>query len=74
MSESVIRNALYRDCPKCGGAGQWNPPIEERGAASRTYYSPQPCPDCDGVGALASSEGQAILDLINRWRRAGKLR
>jgi hypothetical protein len=52
----------------------WTPPVENRGGGSRTIYSPRQCPDCDGVGAIATPEGQKVLDLINRWRRSGHLR
>jgi hypothetical protein len=64
---------LYSECAKCSGKGTWTPPPEKRGSGA-TYFSPRDCPDCNGVGAIPSPQGAAILDLIQRWRRAGKFR
>lgn len=64
---------LYSECEKCGGKGSWTPPPEKRSGGS-TFYSSRECPDCEGIGAIATSEGAAILDLIKRWRRTGTWR
>lgn len=64
---------LYSECKRCAGDGTWIQEPESRGS-SRVIYGPRPCPDCNGVGAIPTAEGQQVLDLINRWHRAGQLR
>ncbi len=64
---------LFSECKKCDGRGQWTPPMEQRGN-SKTFYSPRECPDCGGAGAIPTADGEKIIELIERWRRAGKLR
>ncbi|WP_425341794.1 hypothetical protein [Citromicrobium bathyomarinum] len=61
---------LYVECEKCGGSGTWNH-SEQRGA-TRTFHT-GPCPDCNSIGAIPTAEGERVLQLINRWRRAGRL-
>jgi DnaJ-class molecular chaperone len=64
---------LFRDCEKCGGRGQWVPPIEFHGN-SQVLHGPRTCPECNGVGVIPSADGELIIDLIERFRRAGRLR
>ncbi|WP_439648379.1 hypothetical protein [Croceibacterium aestuarii] len=65
---------LYSECEKCSGSGIWTPRPEKRPGGGMTLHSPRDCPDCEGIGAIPTTQGVAILDLIQRWRRAGKLR
>lgn len=64
--------ALYDECDKCGGAGMWTPPSAAQGNMT-VNFGPRSCPDCDGVGAIATPEGAQIIDLIRRWRNGGQL-
>ena len=60
-----------RRCTKCGGSGMWVGPEEQNGLSYVT--TPGACPECDGVGAIATPEGLEILSFISQWKRAGKL-
>lgn len=62
--------ALYRECDRCGGSGTLNE-SEKRGS-SKTWAT-GPCPDCDRIGAIPTSQGKRVLELIRRWRQAGRL-
>lgn len=61
---------LYRDCGKGGGSGTWN--HAEKHGSSMSFHT-GPCPDCESIGAIPSPEGKRILDLVQRWRRMGRL-
>ncbi|MBX7501505.1 hypothetical protein K3181_08625 [Qipengyuania sp. YG27] len=62
--------ALFRECDRCGGSGTFSE-FEKRG--SSMSWSQGPCPDCKSIGAIPTLQGQRILDLVRRWRQAGRL-
>jgi len=64
---------LFSECTKCDGQGLWTPPMEDHGN-SKVFQSPRDCPDCGGAGVIPTGDGEKVIELIERWRRAGKLR
>lgn len=68
----MTQEPLYSRCGKCGGSGVWAPP-----ATSGQFFTmsvmPGACPDCEGVGHVATEEGQRILDLVRLWKSHGRL-
>lgn len=64
---------LYIACAKCGGSGTYAPPMEPRGGGGFSQQFPGPCPDCRGIGALPTTEGAQLLNLVLRFTRAGRI-
>jgi DnaJ-class molecular chaperone len=69
-----MSDALYDECAKCEGSGQYAPPRIDRGGGGWTQESPGDCPVCKGAGAIPTPEGLRILKLVQRFSRYGGLR
>jgi hypothetical protein len=61
---------LYTECEKCDGSGTWRQSSQD---GPRRSSSIGPCPDCESIGAIPSEEGKRVLELVRRWRQAGRL-
>lgn len=64
---------LFDECAKCGGSGTWTRTERRPGSMSMTFHRREQCPDCDGIGAIPTGDGAAVLNLIRRWQRAHRL-
>lgn len=60
-------------CEKCGGTGQLEFPHNISGVTfgpRPVYRTPDPCDACHGRGVIPTESGTALIEFIQRARRA----